>query len=266
MMDESLSRAFAAHNAGDLATAAQGYESVLGSNPGHPIAQSLLALVRRQGVMLRMSKYSALANLKAQGFMPATVLDVGAQTGTPELFEVFPDAHHVLFEPVAECEPYVRTVCSQLKSAEYHMAAVTERSGHVTMTLSANRQYSRIVTAPAPDGAEYRTIPSVSLNDICSRRSFRGPFLIKVDVDGVEIDVLKGASALIGKDSVFAVEATLCDGDPRFPKILDFFRPYDFVLHDIVDPLFRPVDGALWQVDVIMVHASSSFRKMTAFQ
>ena len=266
MINESLNRAFAAHNAGDIATASQGYQAVLRATPGHAIAHSLLALVQQQTVMARMSKHAALANLKAQGFLPGTVLDVGAQTGTSPLFEIFPDAHHVLFEPVAECEPHLRALCSRLKSAEYHMAAVTERSGQVTLTVSGSRQYSRVVPVPENDGAEYRSIPSIALNDICSRRNFRGPFLIKIDVDGFEIDVLKGASALVGKDSVFVVEATLCDGDPRFPKIMDFFRPYDFVLHDIIDPLFRPADGALWQVDVIMVHSASSFRKMIAFQ
>ena len=213
-----------------------------------------------------MSKHAALANLKAQGFLPGTVLDVGAQTGTPPLFDIFPDAHHVLFEPVAECEPHLRSLCSRLRSAEYHMAAVTERSGQVTLTVGATRQYSGVVPAPANDGAEYRSIPAIALNDFCSRRPYPGPFLVKVDVDGSEIDVLKGGSSLISRSNVFVVEATIGHDDARFPKIVDFFRPYDFILHDIVDPMFRPADGALWQVDIVLVHAGSAFRKLKMFQ
>lgn len=266
MTNEILDRAFQAHKVGDLAAAAQGYEAVLQSTPGHSLSLALLALIRQQAVFSRMSKRLGLANLKGQGFMPGTVFDVGAQTGTPELFEIFPDAHHVMLEPVAECEPVLRALCSQLRSAEYHMAAVTERSGQVTLTVSASRQYASVVRSSTADGAEYRTIPSVSLNDLCSRRLYPGPYLIKIDVDGTEIDVLKGASALASPDSVFVIEATLNDGDPRFPKILDFFRPYDFVLHDIVDPMFRPADGALWQVDVIMVHGASRYRQMKQYQ
>lgn len=216
--------------------------------------------------MARMSKHAALANLKAQGFLPGTVLGVGAQTGTSPLYEVFPDAHHILFEPVAEREPHLRALCSGLKSAEYHMAAVTERTGQITLTVSPDRNSSGVVPASANDGADYRSIPAIALNDICSRQPYPGPFLVKIDVDGCEIDVLKGGSSLIGRDNVFVVEATIGHDDARFPKVLDFFRPYDFILHDIVDPMFRPADGALWQVDIVMVHSSSPYRKLKMFQ
>ena len=265
MDNDVLNRAFLAHQAGDILTASQGYEAVLQSHPGHPIAFALQALTRHQMVISRMSMGSALTNLKNQGFLPATVFDVGAQIGTPPLFEVFPDAHHVLLEPVAECEPLLKDLCSRLKSAEYHIAAVTEHSGKTFLGISPSRQYSSIVEAPGVDGSEYREIPCLSLSDLCKTHAYPGPYLVKIDVDGPEIKVLKGALGLIDRETVFVIEATVNDGDPHFPQILDFFKPLDFVLLDIVDPMFRPVDGALWQVDVVMVHAESRYRRIKVF-
>ena len=236
MDNDVLNRAFLAHQAGDILTASQGYEAVLQSHPGHPIAFALQALTRHQMVI-----------------------------GTPPLFEVFPDAHHVLLEPVAECEPLLKDLCSRLKSAEYHIAAVTEHSGKTFLGISPSRQYSSIVEAPGVDGSEYREIPCLSLSDLCKTHAYPGPYLVKIDVDGPEIKVLKGALGLIDRETVFVIEATVNDGDPHFPQILDFFKPLDFVLHDIVDPMFRPVDGALWQVDVVMVHAESRYRRIKVF-
>jgi hypothetical protein len=84
-------------------------------------------------------------------------------------------------------------------------------------------------------------------------------------VDGVEIEVLKGASTLISSENIFVIEAALLDDNPRFPRIIDFFRPYGFVLHDVVDHLYRPLDNALWQVDVVMVHESNPLREKRCF-
>lgn len=265
MANEILDRAFQSHQAGDLAAAAAGYEASLGESPGNPIAQSLLNLIRLQMTLSRMSKMAALASLRHQGWYPGTVFDVGAQVGTVALGTIFPDAHHLMIEPVVECEPALAAYCGRLKNAEYRIAAVAERSGQATLWVSETRQYSGVVTEPAADGRDYRTVPSVSLNDLCAESERARPYLVKVDVDGLEVEVLRGASALMLPDTVFVVEATLHGPEPRFQPILDFFRPYDFVLHDIIDPLHRPLDEALWQVDVVMVHVDSRFRQIKGY-
>lgn len=41
----------------------------------------------------------ALAPLKAEGLAPATVIDVGVLTGTPDLMAAFPGVHHLPIEP-----------------------------------------------------------------------------------------------------------------------------------------------------------------------
>lgn len=265
MADDVLTRAFQAHQDGDIAAAVAGYKDVLSRELNNVIAMSLLNLIALQATYTRYSKRASLGQLNKQGFLPGTVFDVGAQVGTPELFETFPDAHHVMFEPVVECEPALKRLCQNLKSAEYRIAAVAERSGFVNLGVSADRRYSGIVSGSRDASQELREIPAVSLNELCAQRTYQRPYLVKIDVDGAEIDVLKGASALTFQDTVFVIEATINDGTPRFPKILEFFKPYDFVLHDIIDPLFRPSDGALWQVDVVMVHANSKYRQNKTF-
>src|SRR3989442_12701698 len=47
-------------------------------------------------------------NMRKRGFAPATVIDVGAAYGTPALYAAFPDAYHVMIEPLADYEPSLR--------------------------------------------------------------------------------------------------------------------------------------------------------------
>nr|WP_246307590.1 FkbM family methyltransferase [Azospirillum melinis] len=244
------------------------YRAILRASPGNPMAATLLGLIRSQRTMVRQSKHKALSLLRSRGFQPATVIDVGAQTGTPPLYEVFPDAHHVLIEPVAENEPALQALCGQLRSAEYHIAAVARRDGTVSLAVSEDRLYSSIVAeavAKAVAGAspsslpDRRTVPAVSLDCLCASRGHAGPMLVKIDVDGLELEVLAGAATLMRPDAVFAIEATVAGGDARLLPIVDAMAASGFQVWDIVDPLYRSGDERMWQVDLVMVHRDGPY-------
>ncbi|BAI73034.1 methyltransferase [Azospirillum sp. B510] len=249
------------HIEGDAEGVQKEYEDFLSRNPSDLIARTLLYLARGQTSFVRNSKHGALYNLMRLGFQPATVFDVGAQTGTPPLFDVFPQAHHVMFEPVAECENALKGLCSQLKSAEYHMVAVASKNAPVELWVSDDRKYSDVLARNRVTGGECRIVEGISLNEFCKDSGKIGPYLVKIDVDGAEMEVLKGATSLIEESSIFVIEASMLDENPRMGKIIDFFRPFDFVVYDIIDYLHRPLDIALWQVDLIFVHKNSPYRQ-----
>lgn len=256
---DGLKIAFDVHLSGDLERAEEFYRAILRASPGNPMAATLLGLIRSQRTMVRQSKHKTLSLLRARGFTPATVIDVGAQTGTPPLYEVFPDAHYVLIEPVAENEPALQALCGQLRSAEYRIAAVARQDGTVPLAVSDDRLYSSIVAADhrvEPDHAlrSLRTVPAISLDGLCAGRGYAGPMLVKIDVDGLELEVLAGAATLMRPDAVFVIEATVAGADARLARIIDAMAPHGFQVWDIVDPLYRPGDERMWQVDLVMVH------------
>lgn len=251
---DGLKIAFDVHLSGDLERAEEFYRAILRVSPGNPMAATLLGLIRSQRTMVRQSKHKTLALLRGRGFSPATVIDVGAQTGTPPLYEIFPDAHHVLIEPVIENEPALQALCGRLPSAEYRIAAVASRDGMVALAVSDDHLYSSVV----PDGADVspglRSVPGISLDSLCADGRYAGPMLVKIDVDGLELDVLAGAATLMQPAAVFVIEATVAGEDARLAPIINAMAAHGFQLWDIIDPLYRPGDERMWQVDLVLVH------------
>lgn len=211
-------------------------------------------IIVNEWIRRRQSKEGALQRLKSLGFSPNTVIDVGAQVGTPELFNAFPEARHLFIEPVAECLPHLQAIKQRLKQCEIENVAISNTNGQSTLSISESLQYSSLEGASGPI---VRTIEVRTVNYLIEKHILRAPYLLKIDVDGREIDVLKGATSVLNDpNSCLVIEATLCDKTPRFQRIIDFLERFNYRVSDIVDYLYRPNDQALWQVDLIALRES----------
>ena len=219
---------------------------------------------QQQREIPRNTMSGSLLLAKNSGFEPKTVIDVGAALGTFNLYETFPEARHLLIEPIAENEPYLAKICRKLKSAEYIIAAATKESGVFTLKISPDMLHSSISEGVNADSQNpyLRNIPAITLNEICRERNLPGPYLIKVDVDGQELDVLAGATQILQQTEYITVEVCLL---AQMYDIIHFMKSQGFVAYDIVDLGYRPSDGALWQVDMAFVKEFGQFRRDTSY-
>jgi FkbM family methyltransferase len=219
------------------------------------IADQLKAIITSHFVRDRGKKFGALLRLRAAGFLPQVVVDVGAQIGTPELYWAFPDAHHVFVEPVEECLPKLREIALSLKSAEVLHCAASHSVGRTTLNLSVNGQYSSISEEM---GGETREVKTTTVDEILRTFGFSTPALVKIDVDGAEFAVLKGAERTLDSDVIFVIEASIAESKPRFQSLIEIMGAHGYRVYDIVDPLYRPSDWHLWQVDLVFAKSTSS--------
>ncbi len=91
-----------------------------------------------------------------------------------------------------------------------------------------------------------------------------GPFLIKVDVQGAELDVLMGATKTLSNTEYVILEISFFrffTGGPQVFDVIRFMKEWGFVPYDIFDYQYRLLDGALSQVDMAFVKETSRFRK-----
>ncbi len=212
----------------------------------------------------RHSMGGGLIHIKELGFEPKTVIDVGAALGTFCLYEIFPDSRHILIEPIRENEPYLVKICKNLNNAEYLIAAATKELGLFTINIDPNLVHSS-VSDPVSSSEENfysRTIDGITLDWICEEKELEPPYLIKVDVDGNETDVLAGATRMLGETEYIIVEVGLFT---QIFNVIECMKAQGFVIYDIVDLMWRPLDNALWQCDIAFVKESGQFRKNKAY-
>src|SRR6266481_2429271 len=160
------------------------------------------------------SKRESLGLLRELGFNPEVILDIGAADGTEGLYETWPDAHYVLVEPLVKFEPALKAICLKCRSAEYHIAAVGDAAHELTIAVHPTEPHNFLPSDKAPINWTRTTIPVLTVDGILAAIKTKQRIkqaILKIDVDGGEIAVLKGSSSLLALDAVLIIEGTLLD-------------------------------------------------------
>lgn len=113
------------------------------------------------------------------------------------------------------------------------------------------------------DGYEI-TVPMIRIDDILKDKQLNGPYLIKVDVQGAELDVLEGARQALLETEVVVLEVSLFEfmkGAPQFYDVVSCMKNRSFVTYDIILGWNRPLDNALGQIDIVFVKDKGIFRR-----
>lgn len=207
------------------------------------------------------SMEGCLRFLRERGIVPRCVLDVGAnETRWARLAsKVFPESRFVLIEPQEEMVPALSAFCNSHPSARFVRAGAASRAGEAVQTIWDDLQGSTFVL-PAYDqmlaAGKQRVTPLVTIDDVFEREPHL-PELAKLDIQGYELEALKGASRLFGYTEVFILEVQLIRSDlvPSFAAVVDFMNQRGYQVYDICGYLRRPVDDALGQVDLVFARS-----------
>jgi FkbM family methyltransferase len=218
----------------------------------------------------RANTSGALRQLSSLGFKPATVIDVGVAMQTGELYQEFKESKILLIEPVAEFEPFLRSVCERYEG-EYVLAAAGSEHGTAFLNVHSEQldcsSLLREVEGPKVDGVP-REVPVVTIDQVCAEKGLAGPYLIKADVQGAELQVLSGAERTLRETEVVILEVTLFGtmiGGPQVYDVIVRMKEYGFVVYDIWGHNYRPYDNALAQVDMAFVREEGVFRQSHVF-
>ena len=211
--------------------------------------------------------YLLMRNL---GFRPKTVVDVGVAKGTPELYSAFPDSYFLMVEPLKQFEPDLKSILKKYNGS-YILAAAGSSPGQVTFNvhkdhLDGSSLYKESMGTEA-DGSEI-SVPMIRIDDILKDKQLGGPYLIKVDTQGAELDALDGAQQALLETEVVVLEVSMfgfMKGAPQFYDVVSYMKNRNFVAFDIVLGWNRPLDNALGQIDVVFVKDNGMFRQDHSF-
>ena len=196
-----------------------------------------------------------------------TVYDVGASTGAWSAYmtEAFPNATFHLFEPltghVQEYE-YSDQYLKLLKNYEFHRIAVGDRNGELRMQMVTEANpYIATGLELGEDDKSTIAVPIVCLDSYVRENNLPIPDLLKVDVQGLEPEVLAGAEKLLPKIKFIMLECWMFRGyNGKTQVILDTMnkmREYGFEAIDMCGDI-RQDDGRLVNVDIWFINKKYS--------
>ena len=215
------------------------------------------------------SMESSLGNMRRLGFQPAGVVDIGAYKGewTTMARSIFSEATFLMLEAQESQREVLETVKRQAPaSVDYRIALLGAESRE-------NMEFHEYDVAPtgasvlsAQSGAPARVAhrKMETLDGVLSRAGFRRPQFIKIDVQGYELEVLKGGKEALAAAEAIVMEVSLIElykDNPLMHEVVAFMREHRFQCYDIPTLMRRPSDRVLWQVDMIFVKEGSPLVK-----
>lgn len=210
-----------------------------------------------------------LEDLQARRFNPRGIIDIGANRGewTRMATKIFPQSHVLMIEPQEEMKYYLDQICRSSNSIEYVQAGAGSEKGELIQTIFpdlAGSSFLPNVSEAKLENGTQRITPIVTVNELLAERENFSPDLIKLDIQGFELEALKGASTCFGSTQIFILETSLYqffEGMPTTRNCIEFMAENGYELYDITDFLRRPLDGALAQVDMAFALRDGTFRK-----
>lgn len=193
--------------------------------------------LRRSGVAAAIEHESLLKTMQFE-----TIVDIGANRGQFALVSrhCFPHAHIIAFEPLAAPANRLHAVLGQDPLVTLHRVAVGEAPAQATMHVAGEDDSSSLL--PLTDLQERlsgthevatETIQIEPLSACIRTDDLKSPALLKIDVQGYELSVLRGCVPLLSRFTHIYAECSfveLYQGQPLVTEIIDFLRPHNFVL------------------------------------
>lgn len=193
---------------------------------------------------------ATLLTLRNAGYRPGAVIDVGAFDADWSRYahSVWPSAKFFLFEPQSALQNACRKFVGE--THRFFPVALAEYEGEVQFRVDG--------TNSAIDAEARGTPVKVRTLDNClAEESLPENSLLKIDVQGFERGVIAGGPATIAsKVEVIVIEASvikLCPTAMNVEETISALAELGFRLYDICTFWRRPVDNALWQVDLVFV-------------
>ena len=195
-----------------------------------------------------------LTNLKIKGFYPNNILDIGCHKGTwtQEVLKVFHKSNYILFDAITYIE--IQELLNTYNNIQYYNELLGEKEDEVIWYQKKNSGDS-IFKERTNIYSECLEIKKTTklLDNIIPENIYD---LIKLDVQGSEIPILKGATKTIKHTSFIILEIQFMgkynNSVPIFLEHIKYMDTINYILYDIVE--IHKVNNIIIQVDIIFIN------------
>jgi FkbM family methyltransferase len=212
--------------------------------------------------------FDHLLELKRLGYGPECIIDVGAYKGewTSKISKIYPQAQIFMLEAQPDKEKYLKEIAQKNPNIKYQIAllgAKVEGSVQFYKMETGSSVYSEQTDAQR----EVVTLEMKTLDSVASTFSKENKALLKLDVQGAEIDILEGAGNILPSVEFILLEASVLNYNKNAPLIGEIFQYLNgkgFILFDICEQK-RTSSNVLMQVDLLFTKKHVKIRKENNF-
>jgi FkbM family methyltransferase len=189
---------------------------------------------------------------------PNYVVDIGANRGQFAVAarEYLPSATIHSIEPLTEAVRILETLFAGDKNFSLHVCAVGNERQSGTMHVSHRDHSSSLLPIsdelvslfPFTAEREIRQVLVLPLGDIINPAEIQSPALLKIDVQGYELDVLKGCVGILDKFQYIYVECSFSElyvGQSLAQDVLMFLFGLGYQLKGIYDAYYDNTGKAI---------------------
>jgi FkbM family methyltransferase len=190
-------------------------------------------------------------------FTPKTILDIGCNVGQfyNEIKDIFPNAYYYLIDGNDKCEVVIKDL-----NVDYSIALLSDSIKNVkfyTRTYeercTGNSIYREKTSFYDDDQITIESKETTTLEVLFGNKQFD---LIKIDVQGSEIDIINGGLEIIKQSKGILMEVSLVEYNENSPTkdyVYEFMKNLNFFPVEIIGNINHPITHELIQQDILFI-------------
>jgi len=193
--------------------------------------------------------------MRQHAFEFHTLIDIGAAEGRWALNfnSFFPNLSILAIEPLVERIPDLKSKFTEYQSKFSIANCIAGEKDSEFHTLNVTKDLDGS-TVDGTDDGEKRFILTRSIDSLVKEYDLKGKFILKFDTHGFELPILKGMSNTLADTELIIMECynfKISKNAILFYEMCNLLDELGFRCYDLSNPVLRPSDNALWQLDLV---------------
>jgi FkbM family methyltransferase len=235
--------------------------------------RNVLHLQRPVGFLLRDLRKDALVD-QAALINPATIpyiFDIGAHHGETALgySAHFPSASIYSFEPSTDSYQVLAAAVAHNNIHPFRLA-LSDQVGKACLYVSQQNAANSLLQPITHSGqliepaSAPQMVETTTLDQFCAQQNIQHIDILKMDVQGAELSVLRGAARMLESQKIDVIYTEISfvsfyHQQAQFVDVMAALAPYHFTLYDLYEPVYENT-GQLAYVNAIFISEALRLR------